>query len=53
MGSKSLRTPVITREMEPGFHSGVLGAPRGAYFIPWIIIRRMIFDGLGAQHTPT
>ena len=33
---------VIIRSDGSGFHPGVLGAPRGAYLIPWIIIRRMI-----------
>ena len=30
---------------EAGFHPGVLGAPRGAYLISWIINRRIIFFG--------
>ena len=39
-----------------GFHLSILGAPRGAYLIPWII-RRMIFEArraayayVGARH---
>ena len=31
-------------QFSSGFHPGVLGSPRGAYLISWIIIRRMIFE---------
>ena len=44
-GSKDNHAKVralLVENMLAGFHSGVLGAPRGAYLIPWIIIRRMI-----------